>query len=241
METTLIFICIILVASVLQTSTGFGFSIMATPFLLMLFLPQEAIQINIILSLIISISLIWKIRMDIDFILLKRLTFGSIVGVPFGILIFTSININAFKLAISILLLILTLMLICKFKIKSTQSRDFVVGGLSGLLTTSIGMPGPPLLLYFTGTDTEKGKLRATTLAFYLFIYFISLITQILFTGTNRTIWESSFYAIPIIFLGLFIGQIIFKWLNQRIFKIFTYILLSCTGIYLLIESLNLL
>ncbi|WP_144497219.1 TSUP family transporter, partial [Bacillus pumilus] len=85
----------------LQTSTPFAFSIMPTPFLLMLFLPQEAIQINIILSLIISISLIWKIRMDIDFILLKRLIFGSIVGVPFGIIIFTSININTFKLAIS--------------------------------------------------------------------------------------------------------------------------------------------
>ncbi|MEV5110354.1 sulfite exporter TauE/SafE family protein [Bacillus sp. LBA3-1-1.1] len=241
MGITLIFICIILVASVLQTSTGFGFSIMATPFLLMLFLPQEAIQINIILSLIISISLIWKIRMDIDFILLKRLTIGGIVGVPFGILLFISININAFKLAISILLLLLTLMLICNFKVKSTPFRDFIVGGLSGLLTTSIGMPGPPLLLYFTGTNTEKEKLRATTLAFYLFIYFISLITQILFTGTNKTIWESSFYAIPIVFLGLFIGQIIFKWLNQRIFKLFTYILLSCTGIYLLVESLNLL
>ncbi|PHB49750.1 sulfite exporter TauE/SafE family protein [Bacillus toyonensis] len=239
MEITLIFICIILVASVLQASTGFGFSIMATPFLLMLFLPQEAIQINIILSLIISISLIWKIRMDVDFILLKRFIFGSIVGVPFGILIFISVNINTFKLAISILLLLLTLLLLCNFKVRSTPFRDFIVGGLSGLLTTSIGMPGPPLLLYFTGTDTEKEKLRATTLAFYLFIYFISLITQILFTGTNKTIWESSFYAIPIVFLGLFIGQIIFKWLNQLIFKIFTYILLSCTGIYLLIESLN--
>ena len=235
------FICIILVASILQTSTGFGFSIMATPFLLMLFLPQEAIQINIILSFIISISLIWKIRMDIDCILLKRLIVGSIVGVPFGIFIFifVSININTFKLAISMLLLLLTLMLICNFKIQSTKSRDFLVGGLSGLLTTSIGMPGPPLLLYFTGTDTKKEKLRATTLAFYLFIYFISLLTQILFTGTNKTIWESSFYAIPIVFLGLYIGQIIFKWLNQRIFKIFTYILLSCTGTYLLIESLH--
>lgn len=241
MEITLIFICIILVASVLQASTGFGFSIMATPFLLMLFLPQEAIQINIILSLIISISLIWKIRMDIDFILLKRFIFGSIVGVPFGILLFISININTFKLAISILLLLLTLLLICNVKVRSTPFRDFVVGGLSGLLTTSIGMPGPPLLLYFTGTDTEKEKLRATTLAFYLYIYFISLLTQILFTGTNITIWKSSFYAIPIVFLGLFIGQIIFKWLNQQVFKIFTYILLGCTGIYLLIDSLHLL
>ena len=241
MGITFIFVCIILVASILQASTGFGFSIMATPFLLMLFLPQEAIQINIILSLIISISLIWKIRMDVDFVLLKRFIFGSIVGVPFGILIFISVNIITFKLAVSILLLLLTLLLICNVKVRSTQSRDFIVGGLSGFLTTSIGMPGPPLLLYFTGTDTEKEKSRATTLAFYLFIYFISLVTQILFTGTNKTIWESSFYAIPIVFLGLFIGQIIFKWLNQRIFKIFTYILLSCTGGYLLIESLNLL
>ncbi|GAA0289059.1 putative membrane protein YfcA [Gracilibacillus halotolerans] len=239
MGTALSFLCIILVASVLQTSTGFGFSIMATPFLLMLFLPQEAIQINIILSLLISISLIWKIRTDIDFTIVKKLIIGSIVGVPFGILIFISININAFKMGVSILLLVLTLLLILNFRVKPTPNRDFIVGGLSGLLTTSIGMPGPPLLLYFTGTDTEKGKLRATTLAFYLFIYFISLITQITFTGTNKLIWESSLYAIPIVFLGLFLGQIIFRWLNQRIFKILTFILLSFTGIYLLIETLN--
>ncbi|WP_216831399.1 sulfite exporter TauE/SafE family protein [Alkalihalobacterium elongatum] len=238
MGAVFIFICIILVASVLQTSTGFGFSIMATPFLLMLFLPQEAIQINIILSLIISLSLILKIKQDIDILLLKRFTLGSIVGVPFGILIFISINIDAFKLGVSIILLLLTLLLIFNFKVKPTAFRDFIIGGFSGLLTTSIGMPGPPLLLYFTGTDTEKGKLRATTLAFYLFIYFISLITQIIFTGTNKMIWVSSLYAIPIVFLGLFVGQMKFKWFNQRMFRIFTYILLSCTGFYLLFESL---
>ncbi|MFC4411485.1 sulfite exporter TauE/SafE family protein [Chungangia koreensis] len=239
MGTILSFFCIILVASVLQTSTGFGFSIMATPFLLMLFLPKEAIQINIILSLIISLSLIWKIRKDIDFLLIKRFIIGSIVGVPFGLLIFNSMNITAFKMGVSILLLILTLLLILNFRVKPTRIRDFIVGGTSGLLTTSIGMPGPPLLLYFTGTDTEKGKIRATTLAFYLFIYLISLITQIIFSGTNKFIWESSLYAIPVVFLGLLIGQIIFKWLNQRIFKILTYFLLSFTGIFLLIVSLN--
>jgi len=136
-------------------------------------------------------------------------------------------------------LLILTLLLIFNFKVKPTQKKDFAVGGISGLLTTSIGMPGPPLLLYFTGTNTEKRKLRATTLAFYLFIYMISLITQIIFTGTVKMIWQSSLYAIPIVFLGLVIGQIIFKWINQKVFRIFTYILLSSTGIYLLLESLS--
>jgi uncharacterized membrane protein YfcA len=238
--TTFIFICIILVASILQTSTGFGFSIMATPFLLMLFLPNEAIQINIILSLIISMSLVWRIRKDIDLQILKRFILGSIAGVPLGIFIFINIdNINTLKLGVSIILLILTLLLIFNFKVKPTLIKDFIVGGLSGALTTSIGMPGPPLLLYFTGTDTKKGTLRATTLVFYLFIYFISLITQMIFTGTNKVIWTSSLYAIPIVILGLFLGQIIFKWINQRIFTVLTYILLLFTGMYLLLESVG--
>ncbi|WP_449537757.1 sulfite exporter TauE/SafE family protein [Ferdinandcohnia sp. Marseille-Q9671] len=238
MDTIFIFISIILVASVLQTSTGFGFSIMATPFLLLLFLPQEAIQINIILSLLISLLLIWKIRRFIDTTLLKRFTIGSIVGIPFGIFIYMSINMVAFKIGVSILLLLLTVLLLFNVRIKATPLRDYVVGGISGLLTTSIGMPGPPLLLYFTGTNTGKEKIRATTLAFYLFIYLCSLITQIVFTSTNQTIWISSLYAIPIVLLGLYIGQMLFKWINQRIFRIFTYILLSSTGVYLLIESL---
>lgn len=235
MGTMFAFAAIVLLASILQVSTGFGFSIMATPFLLMIFLPNEAIQINIILSLLISVSLIWKIRHDIDIRLLKRVVVGSIAGVPLGILVFMTMDINALRLGLGFLLLLLTLLLMCNFKIQRTSARDFVVGGLSGVLTTSIGMPGPPLLLYFTGTDTEKSKLRATTLAFYLFIYAISLMSQTLLAGTNQTVWTSSLFAIPMVFLGLFLGQIVFKWLNPRIFKVLTYILLVSTGIYLLL------
>ncbi|WP_411843394.1 sulfite exporter TauE/SafE family protein [Salinicoccus sp. HZC-1] len=238
MSAFIFFICIVLIASILQTSTGFGFSIMATPLLLLLFLPQEAIQINIILSLIISISLIRSIRNAVDFTVLKRLITASIAGVPFGIMIYMSINIDAFKFGVGILLLALTSLLILNFRVGQTRGRDRLTGGLSGLFTTSIGMPGPPLLLYFTGTSMGKDKLRATTLAFYLFIYFISLITQIIFTGTSLLIWKSSLYAVPAVLAGLFIGQYIFKWINQDMFRIFTYILLSCTGAYLLIQSL---
>lgn len=238
MAAFIFFICIVLIASVLQTSTGFGFSIMATPLLLLLFVPQEAIQINIILSLIISISLIRSIRNEVDFTLLKRLISASIVGVPFGILIYMSININAFKLGVGVLLLSLTVLLLYNFRVRQTRGGDYLTGGLSGIFTTSIGMPGPPILLYFTGTSMDKGKLRATTLAFYLFIYFISLGTQIIFTGTSLLIWKSSLYAAPSVLAGLFIGQYIFKWINQDMFRIFTYILLSCTGLYLLFQSL---
>ncbi|WP_067729524.1 sulfite exporter TauE/SafE family protein [Oceanobacillus damuensis] len=232
-----VFILIILVASILQTSTGFGFSILATPFLLLLYEPKEAIQINLALSLVISISLIAKVRKDMDRGILKRFIIGSAAGLPIGIIVFLIIDINKLKLGVSLIVLVLTFMLMLQFRINQNKQRDMIVGGLSGTLTTSIGMPGPPLLLYFSGTDTKKEKLRGTTLAFYLFIYFTSLVIQVVFAGTNKTIWISSGLALPLVLIGLYLGQRLFKWFNQRVFQLVIYIILLFTGVYLLIES----
>ena len=232
------FIIIVLIASILQTSTGFGFSILATPFLLLLFEPFEAIQINLILSLVISLFLIRSIRKDIDYGILKRLMTGSILGLPLGIFIFLAADIERLKLIVGVVIILLTIILILRFRISQNAGRDFFTGGLSGGFTTSIGMPGPPLLLYFSGTDTSKEKLRGTTLAFYLFIYFVSLIIQMVFAGTNQTVWIGSLWGLPLVFAGLYLGQRLFRSINQTIFRIFIYIILLFTGAYMLSESL---
>lgn len=236
--TVLLFILIIVGASLLQTSTGFGFSIMATPFLLILFEPREAIQLNLILSLVISCALVWKIRRDIDFGIIKRFTMGSIIGLPIGISIFLWVDMSALKLWISILILVLTVLLILNFRIRQTAKRDFGIGMLSGAFTTSIGMPGPPILLYFSGTNTSKDVLRGTTLAFYLFIYLVSLIIQVVFAGTTKEIWLTSLWALPLVVIGLVLGQLLFRHINQRLFQYVTYGLLLFTGLYLLWQQL---
>ncbi|MFG6146918.1 sulfite exporter TauE/SafE family protein [Halobacillus sp. B23F22_1] len=233
-----LFIVIIAVASILQTSTGFGFSILATPFLLLLFEPKEAIQINLILSLVISMVLIRNIYHDIDFGIVKRFTVGSAVGLPMGMMIFLALDIVKLKLVVSVIILVLTVLLILKFRMNQTKGRDLGVGGISGVLTTSIGMPGPPLLLYFSGTDTKKETLRATTLAFYLFIYLASLLIQVFAAGTNMKVWMSSGLALPLVFVGMYAGQKLFYWVNPQLFRVFTYLILLFTGIYLLIGNL---
>lgn len=238
MESIILFTIIILVASILQTSTGFGFSIMATPFLLLLFEPREAIQINLILSLVISAALIMKIKKDIDIGILKRLGVGSLGGLPIGISIFLMFDMTLLKISVSVLILVLTVLLVLNFRIRSSRKRDLTAGGFSGAFTTSIGMPGPPLLLYFSGTDTIKEKLRGTTLAFYLWIYAVSLVIQVVFAGTSVDIWKTSAAGLPIVVIGLFLGQILFWWINQEMFRKLTYVLLFFTGVYLFLQQI---
>lgn len=237
----LLFILIILVASTLQASTGFGFSILATPFLLLLFQPAEAIQMNLLLSFIISVVLYTKIKQDIHLGMLKRLLIGSVIGLPFGMFLFLLLELSKLKLGISLIILSLTIMLIFNVRIKQTKWRDFIVGSLSGLLTTSIGMPGPPLLLYFAGAEAQKALVRGTTLAFYLVIYFLSVIIQVIFASTTKMTWVATGLALPLLLLGMVLGQLLFKRVSERHFQIGLYVLLLFTGVYLLLNSVHLL
>lgn len=237
MDDWIILVLIVLVASLLQTSTGYGFSIVGTPFLLLIYSAHTAIQINIILSLCLSVFMIFKIGKEVDKPLLVRLIKGSMIGLFLGLFIYLYLDIRLLKIAVGGLILILTVLLILKLTVKRTRNGDFLTGGISGLLTTSIGVPGPPLLLYFSGVGTDKATLRSTTLAYYLFVYFVSLVMQISFGCTNKEVWVSSLVAVPPLFVGILLGQWLFKWISQKTFRFITYVILLFTGGYLLITS----
>ncbi|MEG6616713.1 sulfite exporter TauE/SafE family protein [Peptococcaceae bacterium 1198_IL3148] len=226
MEMLVLSSLIVFLASILQASTGFGFSIMATPFLLLIYEAHDAIQINIILSLLISFVMITKIWQDVDKERLISLVKGSIIGAPIGVAVFVYADVQMLKIVISILILVLTFLLMLNFSIKKSKGKDITAGGISGLLTTSLGMPGPPLLLYFTGVGTEKAILRSTTLAFYVFIYTVSLVMQIVFYGTTKVVWTSSLMSVPLVLLGIVLGQMLFKYVNQVMFRRITYVIL---------------
>jgi uncharacterized membrane protein YfcA len=230
-------IVLVLVASTLQAGTGFGFSIMATPFLLLLFEPHDAIQLNIILSLLISVIMTYKIRSELNKESLIRLIKGSLIGIFPGMLLFIFLDARPLKILVSILILASTALLVAKINIKQTNIKELITGALSGLLTASLGMPGPPLLIYFAGAKVDKSTLRSTALAYFVFIYPISLLLQFSMYSISKDVWISTLWALPFTVMGIYLGQWVFARLNQQLFEKIIYALLFFTGIYLLITT----
>lgn len=229
---------IVLVATTLQVGTGFGFSIMATPFLLLLYDGHDAIQINIILSVVISLVMVFKIRHDADKAMLPQLIKGSIAGIPIGMAFFLILDVRFLKILVSVLILMLTFLLMLKLKIRQSKWKDLLSGGISGFLSTSLGMPGPPLLIYFSGIGMPKERMRSTILSFALVVYFVSFVLQLVLYGTNETVWLASLSSLPVLAGGTFLGQLLFRKLSQRLFTTLTYLILVFTGAYLLITSI---
>ena len=254
---------VVFFASILQAATGFGFAIMATPFLLLVFDSRESVQISIILSFVLSLLLIRKVKKDVDKGLLRRLILGSVVGVPLGVLFYKSVSFENLKVTMSIVILIVTFIQIIKsFKtnsklriehsnVKTLLCKDttavdganylkktqFFIGFCAGLLTTSIGIPGIPLILYYTATKTKKETARSTAIAFFLFVCIISMAAQLLTVRTNLDIVASSLILVPIAAVGIFLGNILFDKINQITFQRIIYGVLLCTGFYMSIKT----
>lgn len=224
---------IVVVAVLSQACTGFGFSVMATPFLLLVFAASDAIQINIILTILISAVLLPKLVADVDWGLCKKLVLGSLLGAPVGLLIFLVANADYLRAAIGGILLTLTFLIILRFRIARTGMRDMIIGGLSGIFTGGLGMPGPPLLVYFAGTGMAPRVLRSTSLVFFLFIYSLILILQILAGSPAGATFTTALYMTPAAAVGVIAGQWLFRRINPAVFMALIYALILVMGAYL--------
>ncbi len=237
MSSIVALIILVLAASTLQAGTGFGFSIMATPFLLLLFESHDAIQLNIILSLLISVIMTRKIHSELNKNTLIQLIKGSLIGILPGLFLFSVLDVRLLKILVGILILASTVLLLAKITVKQSNTKEIVTGALSGLLTASLGMPGPPLLTYFAWAKVDKATLRSTTLAYFIFIYSVSLVFQFALHGSSKTVWILTLWALPFTVIGIYLGQWVFTRLDQQRFEKIIYAVLFLTGIYLLFTA----
>ncbi len=228
---------IVMLAAILHACTGFGFSVLATPFLLLVFDTAEAIQINIALSIMISVVLMPRLLPDIDKALLLRLLAGGILGAPLGILTYVHADPDHLRMAIGLLLLAFTFFVLRKFRFRRSKGRDVLTGAFSGALTSGLGMPGPPLMVYFSGAPIPPRVLRSTTLTCFLITYSISLALQIGVGSASGTVLRASLILAPATGAGVILGQMLFTRIDTAVFMRLIYGLLILTGLYLVVVS----
>jgi len=224
----------VLIAAFLQTSTGFGFSQVSVPFLITLFAPRDTLQITLILSLAISLVTLRSTRAAVDMALLKRWIWSALAGLPVGILLFHFLPVLWIKLALAASLAVAMLFLSFRLRLRRTARRDALSGFLSGALTSSIGLPGPPLLVYTSSVDLEKSVVRSTTLTFHTVVYGFGILSQMLAQGPSIPALTTTGLLLAPLLLGIGAGHAVFPFLSQRVFKGLLYAILLAAELYLL-------
>jgi len=227
-----------------QSLTGIGFAMIAGPFLLLSINDSYAVQVNILLNIILSLLIVPKIYMSADKRLLVRISLGTIMGLPLGLIFYSNIDINTLRLLVGYLVGLMTIRLIYtsqfnNSRIKSSIFKELITGFVSGILTVFLAMPGPALATYMGETGLyDKKTTRSTILLYFLFAYSLSILNHIIFIGVNLNAFKTAIYYSPSTIVGVFLGSLLVPKVSEKIFKFLIIFVLASTSIALIIGTL---
>ena len=117
-------------AALLLATSGFGFALLAVPGLLLFAPPGEVVQLVLIVSVAVLISVLPGLRDALNVPLLVRFALGGLVGLPFGLAGFRYADPAAVRAIIGVVVLAFALVLAAnrytegRFNLRMRPGRD---------------------------------------------------------------------------------------------------------------------
>ena len=140
-------IVIICVAAILQSISGFGFSLLAMPLLSVVVDIREAVVIATICGIFTNVVHVTKDHHLVERSIARRISLSAILGMPLGVLLLSVFSATQMRVCISAVTLVLVLMMMRKFSLTvENKTVDIFLGAFSGVLATSVSTNGPPLI-----------------------------------------------------------------------------------------------
>jgi hypothetical protein len=218
-QTLLVSGLIICLAAFVQSTTGFGFALVAVPLLAMVMEPQRVVVSVTAVSLLLSAWVGWRHRAALDREAVIGYTWTGLLGMPVGLLVLLVVPSSALKILVGVVVLLAVAGMLLRFRVCG-RGWQIAAGLLGGALLTSTGMNGPPIVIGLDARALPPARFRATLQAIFALQGVVALG---LFAASGLVDREvgllvlADAVALPI---GWRLGTLLFHRLSPRQFRI---------------------
>jgi uncharacterized protein len=230
-------------ATLFQTIAGFGYAIIGVPLLSGILGIKETVVFLLIGSIYMRIYVVFKVRKELEFDVVKRIFFGAMVGIVPGSMMLRSLDGNALRIVLGVTLILAVIVLRSNYHWKTVHDKleQFGFGIIGGFFNGSTSVGGPPIVLYMLNSEKPKEQMRAN-----LFLYF--LMTNIFTIGVwlflgNAHLSDAiglPLWTLPAAFLGIYAGEKIFCHINQQLFNRIAVATILLSGLNMIYKGLML-
>ncbi|WP_394214877.1 TSUP family transporter [Brachybacterium vulturis] len=154
----------VLAGAVSVRTTGMGFALLSSPFLVMALGPVEGILVTNVCGIVAALLNLLVIHRDLDWRRAARVVPAGIVGTIPGALLVLWLPAPVLAIAISLLVIAGLLFTIVSRSLQVPNSFWVGAGGgfASGVMTVTAGVGGPGLVVYALATQWEHRSFAAT-------------------------------------------------------------------------------
>ncbi len=199
-------ILIAVLAAFLQRITGFGFALLSVPLMSLAIAPSLAVVVASLCSWPNTMITAWQLRHHIDVPVARRYALWSLAGMPAGLVILDAVPVRPFRVFLGVVVALATIVMASGWRPRTVRPAVEVAAGVvAGVLATSTGTNGPPLVLALNARRLAPDQFRGTISA----IFVASNVSLVLFWWRGlitRPALTLSGLALPLIPLAAYAG-----------------------------------
>jgi len=225
-------VVIICIAAVLQSISGFGFSLLAMPLLSIFVDIQDAVVIATLCGIFTNAVHLRKDFQLVERSIARRISLSALIGMPLGVVVLSVFSATHMRAIIGAVIVVLVFLMMRNFILKTENTNvDIVLGAFSGLLATSVSTNGPPLVFLLQSKQLDPWRLRATLAYVFTISGCASFIVLMIAGKGSIEAFQYAMLSLPAMYLGTVVGRKARLRVTQEAFKRLMYVLLLATAV----------
>lgn len=229
---------VIAVAGTVQLAAGFGFGLAAVPLLSAVLDAHQAVAVVLCLATFTNTYQATSGRRHIDRGVAGRMLLGAVVGLPIGLLVFVHANDRVLGTIIGCAVLVAVVVIARGLDLRHAgPGLDVGAGVLSGALTLSAGVNGPPLVFTLQARHFPQERFRATITTVFGALDVVGVAIFAVTGELNRDVLTAVAAALPGLLVGALAGISLRRHLDATRFRRLVLTILAISGLSALVAA----
>jgi uncharacterized membrane protein YfcA len=211
----------LLLASTLQSATGFGFALVAGPAFYAAFEPAAAVALVLVLAEVVGVLVLFgeHRRPDPEWSAVLPAFVAALPGLPLGALLVRTLSTSSLRILVGLVVVCFVAARVARrhgeappASLGPDRHRALAAGFAVGVLTTSTTTAGPPLAIWLTGRRMAAAAIRDTVTVIFFGLDLIGIGVLVAVLGAGATF--AQMHWLPLLIPNAVGGQV----LGRRVF-----------------------
>lgn len=203
----------ILVGAVAMRTTGMGFALLSTPFLIMALGPFEGVLVTNVCGVIAALLNLTQVHADVEWRRAASVVPAGLLGTVPGAILVMLMPTAVLMVAVSLLVIAGLLFTVLSRTVKAPDSIWVgAAGGFSsGFMNVTAGIAAPGLVIYALATRWEHRHFAATVQVHFIVLGVAALVSKWAMPSLPAVGWVA---MTALLVAGVVGGNILARWVN---------------------------
>lgn len=233
----------IFLGGITQGLTGFGFALVSVPIMVILLSPKIVVPIVLMQTILTNLIILLEARKWVNLKRIWPLMMAGIVGIPLGTYLLIVLDVSILKVSIGAVIIPFAIASFLGFKkqIKNEKLAFAPIGFISGVLSASTTLAGPPVILFFVNQGVEKQAFRANLVAYFMVLSSATVFAFALGGVITTAVINYAIWFLPATILGAITGIKLTHKVDEKMFRNIALIIVTIAGLLSIASGLGIL